>query len=78
MYLITRTEGCCALPTRYIVHNIDTGKWLFNASGAGEVGMAAWMEQPNHHPSVERWAAGDLRRREKNCREAAALAAADN
>ncbi len=26
MYFITRTEGCCALPTRYIVHNIDTGK----------------------------------------------------
>ncbi len=34
MYFITRTEGCCALPTRYIVVSVRRSRFLTEKSWA--------------------------------------------
>lgn len=57
LFFVTTGEGCCGQPNRHHVRNLETGKALFNASGDGEMGMTAFMEVPNHHPTLERWAA---------------------
>ena len=57
LYFISTEPGCCGRPALHHVRNVETGKWLFNASGGFETGMSAWMDVPNHHPTIERWAA---------------------
>jgi hypothetical protein len=56
-YFVTTEPGCCERPPRHHVRNTETGTWLFDSSGGFDVGMAAWMGVPNHHPTLERWAA---------------------
>ena len=56
-YFVTVQRGCCSPLTRYHVRNIETGKLLFTATGAGLTGLVALVTVPNHHPSIERWAA---------------------
>ncbi len=42
---------------RHRVRNLETGTPLFTSTGGYEAGTAVWMDIPNHHPGVERWAA---------------------
>ena len=56
-YFITTQTGCCSPLTRHHVRNIETAKLLFTSTGPGEAGLVALMSVPNHHPTVERWAA---------------------
>lgn len=56
-YFITTQSGCCSPLTRHHVRNIETGKLLFTATGPGQAGLVALMNVPNHHPTIERWAA---------------------
>ena len=52
-YFISTEPG----PALHHVRNVETGTWLFDATGGFVAGMAAWMAVPNHHPRIERWAA---------------------
>jgi hypothetical protein len=56
-YFITTQRGCCSPLTRHHVRNIETGKLLFTATGPGQAGLVALMTVPNHHPTIQRWAA---------------------
>lgn len=56
-YFITTQTGCCSPLTRHHVRNIETGKILFTATGSSQAGLVAMMDVPNHHPTIERWAA---------------------
>lgn len=56
-YFITTQTGCCSPLTRHHVRNIETGKLLFTATGSSQAGLVALMNVPNHHPTIERWAA---------------------
>ena len=57
LLFVTTEPGCCAAPALHHLRTIETGRFLFSASGNGEAGMASWMRVPNRHPTVERWAA---------------------
>lgn len=56
-YFITTQTGCCSPLTRHHVRNIETGALLFTATGSSQAGLVALMNVPNHHPTIERWAA---------------------
>lgn len=56
-YFMTIQRGCCSPLTRHHVRNVETGRLLFTATGAGIAGLVALMTVPNHHPTIERWAA---------------------
>ena len=57
LFFVTTEPGCCASPALHHLRAVETGRLLFSASGPGEAGMASWMQVPNRHPTVERWAA---------------------
>lgn len=56
-YFVTTQHGCCSPLTRHHVRDIETGKLLFTATGAGAAGLMALMTMPDRHPTVARWAA---------------------
>jgi hypothetical protein len=58
-YFAITTPGCCALPARHRVRSLESGKLLFDSSGTGTTGAAAWMAVANAKPGLERWVAFD-------------------
>lgn len=59
LYFVTTEPGCCALPSRHRVRALESGRAIFTATGAGEMGTAIWMSVPNAKPTIQRWAAYD-------------------
>jgi len=59
LYFVTTEPGCCALPSRHRVRALETGRAIFTATGAGEMGTTIWMSVPNAKPTIQRWAAYD-------------------
>jgi len=59
VYYLTMKPPCCADSGYYYFRSLDTGKFLFEATGTGEVGTAAFMyvHPPGTHVETDRWVA---------------------
>ena len=58
-YFAATMPGCCDSPDIHRVRALETGRELFQSTGPGDFGSAAWAEVPNSHPGIVRWAAFD-------------------